>query len=107
QPQVLAMRDTQNSSGLGGFPQSRFRCSSSSHLARGQIQDAVFISFLGGIQQRAAAWQFDVVRVRCNRQQVQFHGPSKALKDSTRAVAGVVSGVACRDTSVWEYGGRN
>ena len=50
QPQIFAVRHAQNSSGLRGFLQTRFRGSPRPHLAGGQIQDAGLVALLGGFQ---------------------------------------------------------
>ncbi len=70
---------------LRRFFRSQFRRPSRSHLTCGQVQDAGLVACLRHLQKRSAAGQLHVVRVRRNRQQVQFHSCSPWHANSNRA----------------------
>src|SRR5882724_4489949 len=56
--------------GLGGFFGASFRGAASAHFTCGQVEDASLVAALRHFQERAAASEFDVVRMRGDGQYV-------------------------------------
>src|SRR6266568_4562766 len=68
---------------LGGFLSflgASFWRATRSHLAGGKVEDSGFVSALRHLQQRAAASEFHVVRVRGDCQQIKIHCASRVLR---------------------------
>jgi len=73
--------------GEGGFFRAGFGGAARAHLAGGEIQDAGLVALLSHFDQRAPAGEFDVVGMRGDGENVEFHGGSSKLRGdcSTRA----------------------
>ena len=76
QPQISPHADFQNLRRVRGFAQTCLRRSARAGLSLGQIENPGAVSLLRHFQHCSAAGQLHVIRMRRNRQQINFHGPS-------------------------------
>ena len=70
---VLAMREPHQARGAAGFALAQLRVAARSGFSRRQVERAHAIARRGHLDQRAAAGQLRVVRMRGNRQDIEFH----------------------------------
>ena len=76
QAEIFAVRDAQDARGGGGFAAASFLGAARAHLAFGEIEDAGATAEAARFDQRAAAGELDVVRMRGDGQQVELHHAS-------------------------------
>ena len=72
--EVSAPGNFQDFSGEGGFFRAGFGRAAGAHFAGSKIEDAGLVALLRHFEQRAAAGEFNVVRVGGDRENVEFHG---------------------------------
>src|SRR5690348_18331376 len=71
--EYAAVADLEDLSSALGFLRAGFRSAARAHFAGGEIEDASFITLLSHFQQRAAAGEFDVVRMSGDSEKVESH----------------------------------
>ena len=79
--EVSTPGDFQDFGGQGSFFGACFGSAAGSHFTGGEVKNAGFVPLLGHFDQRATAGEFNVVWMRCDGKNVEFHG--EASKNSS------------------------
>jgi len=82
--ETAAIADSQNFGGAGSFFGARFRSATSAHFAGGEVKDAGFVALLRGLEEGAAAGEFDVVGMGGDSENVEGHWASLGCGEIVR-----------------------